>query len=234
MPRKKENDNEYMKTYNQRPKVRERRLRYNEEYYSRPEVKIYQSSSVYKIRRKEYREKYKTETRNRFLDMYGRKCACCGETNVLFLTLDHVQNTVNSVKQKKHSGIGGSEYRRAIKEHRPDIYQILCFNCNCGKNKNKGICPHIKIETREVKYIGMKKYVEKLKLKFFELYGRRCNKCGLSNPWFLTLDHVKDNGRENGKRKPGYIELLRATREYAPQEYQILCFNCNCTKHRVI
>ena len=24
----------------------------------------------------------------------------------------------------------------------PDTIQILCFNCNCGRARNGGICPH--------------------------------------------------------------------------------------------
>lgn len=23
-----------------------------------------------------------------------------------------------------------------------DRYQLLCFNCNCGRHRNGGVCPH--------------------------------------------------------------------------------------------
>lgn len=25
----------------------------------------------------------------------------------------------------------------------PEGYQVLCYNCNCGKSINNGICPHL-------------------------------------------------------------------------------------------
>jgi hypothetical protein len=34
-------------------------------------------------------------------------------------------------------------YRLAAKEYRPDLYEILCYNCNCSKGKH-GYCPHQK------------------------------------------------------------------------------------------
>jgi hypothetical protein len=67
------------------------------------------------------------------------KCACCGETIFEFLTIDHING-------------GGLKHRQLIKRYNiynwlvknnfPEGYQVLCFNCNCGKEINKGICPH--------------------------------------------------------------------------------------------
>lgn len=70
------------------------------------------------------------------------KCACCGENTYDFLTVDHVNN--NGTKERKESGGGGHHnYRRIIKLNFPEGYQILCFNCNCGRAKTKDkICPH--------------------------------------------------------------------------------------------
>jgi len=71
---------------------------------------------------------------------YGNRCKCCGETNELFLTLDHVNND-GHVDRKV--GLGGLPmYRKARIAGYPDIYQLLCFNCNCGRARNGGTCPH--------------------------------------------------------------------------------------------
>lgn len=81
---------------------------------------------------------------NIIIEYYGGKCACCGENNLLFLTVDHKNNNgqedrTNNDKRR----VGGSQlYYRIINNNFPSDYQILCMNCNWGKHRNKGICPH--------------------------------------------------------------------------------------------
>jgi hypothetical protein len=70
---------------------------------------------------------------------YGDKCQCCGESNPLFLTLDHVNND-GHIERKQFSQ--GGLYSRIIQRNFPDIYQLLCWNCNTGKRRNNGVCPH--------------------------------------------------------------------------------------------
>lgn len=67
------------------------------------------------------------------------------------------------------------------------------------------------------------------------MYGGQCNCCGEQIPIFLCLDHVKDNGAEERKRLSGSKNAnrhvyVRATEAYRPDEYQILCWNCNAAK----
>lgn len=74
------------------------------------------------------------------LDAYGgRHCACCGEKNILFLTVDHING--GGAKHRKSIG-NGHIYRWLKRQGYPIGYQILCFNCNCGRARNGGICPH--------------------------------------------------------------------------------------------
>lgn len=71
----------------------------------------------------------------------GYECACCGETEPGFLTLDHANNDGSS--HRKEIGNRGAGIFAWLKKHGyPKGFQILCFNCNCGKARNKGICPH--------------------------------------------------------------------------------------------
>lgn len=72
---------------------------------------------------------------------YGSICNCCGESEPKFLSIDHVNN--DGYKERKSRG-GSSQmlYRNIIKQNFPDTYQILCMNCNTGKSRNNGICPH--------------------------------------------------------------------------------------------
>jgi hypothetical protein len=96
---------------------------------------------------------YKEKLRKQFLDMYGYICACCKEDNIIFLTLDHVQNDGNIDRQR----LGGKEpyrvLREAIKQYDPTKYQVLCFNCNHGKRMNNGVCPHSKELSRKISLI---------------------------------------------------------------------------------
>lgn len=73
----------------------------------------------------------------------GYKCACCGETEPMFLSIDHIDN--NGAEERRsglHSGSGYSFYRWLRKTGFPSGYQVLCMNCQVGKHKNGGVCPH--------------------------------------------------------------------------------------------
>jgi len=73
----------------------------------------------------------------------GYKCACCGETEPMFLTIDHVHNNGNiERKAKLYSGNGTGFYQYIRKQNFPEGYQVLCMNCNTGKHRNGGVCPH--------------------------------------------------------------------------------------------
>lgn len=75
---------------------------------------------------------------------YGRMCNCCGEEEPLFLTIDHVTNDASDdIMKNGHRRAGRPLFVKIIRSAFPDTYQILCFNCNLGKNINKGTCPHI-------------------------------------------------------------------------------------------
>lgn len=71
---------------------------------------------------------------------YGNKCACCGEAEPTFLSIDHVNN--DGAEHRKKIGIGHIFYRWIIDHDFPDTMQLLCCNCNMGKHRNGGICPH--------------------------------------------------------------------------------------------
>lgn len=79
------------------------------------------------------------------LDNYGYKCACCGETEPMFLTVDHRFGTGNKHRREVRR-TSNEWYKAVIEEGFPDCYQILCFNCNLGRERNKGVCPHMEIE----------------------------------------------------------------------------------------
>lgn len=79
----------------------------------------------------------------------GCRCACCGVTDPEFLTLDHINSDGGSHRREvspdgKNWGWGGYQLYRALRQQGfPPGYQVLCMNCNFGRTRNNGICPHI-------------------------------------------------------------------------------------------
>ena len=107
------------------------KLRYN------ADLKKYRSRSAEQAR------EYRAEYRERVLDAYGRKCSCCGETTLQFLTVDHVHNDgYVARKEKQHPVDAAGFYRWLVRNNFPKEFQLLCMNCNFGKSRNNGICPH--------------------------------------------------------------------------------------------
>lgn len=73
----------------------------------------------------------------------GYVCACCGETEPLFLTLDHINNDGGKFRKKYGFKNHGPKFYKWLRDNGyPSGYQVLCSNCNHGKHRNKGICPH--------------------------------------------------------------------------------------------
>jgi hypothetical protein len=85
--------------------------------------------------------KHRYKLRQDILDGYRRKCACCGETEEAFLTIDHVNN--NGAAHRR-SVKGENIYRSIRKNNYPPEYQLLCMNCNWAKRV--GECPHKRSE----------------------------------------------------------------------------------------
>ena len=67
---------------------------------------------------------------------YGGSCICCSENIICFLAIDHIDGGGN-----KHIKSVGKLYNWLVRKDFPPGFQTLCFNCNTGKQKNKGICP---------------------------------------------------------------------------------------------
>ena len=86
--------------------------------------------------------KYWADLRHGAIMAYGGyRCACCGETEPKFLSLDHVFN--DGSQHRKEVGGRGSQIFKWLRDHGyPAGFQVLCMNCNHGKALNGGVCPH--------------------------------------------------------------------------------------------
>lgn len=65
------------------------------------------------------------------------KCACCGESNINFLTIEHINN--NGAEHRRQ--INHNLYHWLIKNNFPYGFSVLCWNCNSSKGKFS-ICGH--------------------------------------------------------------------------------------------
>lgn len=134
---------QHREDHNERQKFRTERAR-NEGLClacgCRPQLPGYKHCRVCKDRSKEYWDNLRCEVRA----AYGGCCQCCGETGILFLTVDHVLNNGAAHRRYlKMSGAGHTFYLWLKKQGFPqEDFQLLCMQCNWGKKMNGGICPH--------------------------------------------------------------------------------------------
>jgi hypothetical protein len=93
----------------------------------------------------------RNNTRNRALRVqvlthYSKgkpKCACCGESNIEFLALDHIHG--GGRKQRQEIKIRWWEWVR--RSGYPEGFRVLCHNCNQSLGVY-GYCPHQQGESR--------------------------------------------------------------------------------------
>lgn len=133
---------------------------YNKEYWIKNRVRLKEKKDLYN---KEYRlknkkpinKKYyinnKERLRNLRLDVlkhYGGdmpSCKCCGENGLVFLAIDHINGDGNKHRKEIFKDGKGNIISWIIKNNYPDLFQILCHNCNNAKSI-LGSCPHDSID----------------------------------------------------------------------------------------
>ncbi|MDE1839961.1 MAG: hypothetical protein KGH87_08590 [Thaumarchaeota archaeon] len=92
-----------------------------------------------------YMKNYMTNRRKEVIYYYSNgsmSCNCCGENIFLFLDIDHENN--NGAEHRKEQNIdpGSDTVDWIIRNNFPSGFGVLCSNCNVGKHRNGGICPH--------------------------------------------------------------------------------------------
>ena len=119
--------------------------------YSRDYARIWRANNPERNRQR--KREYNSKIKMRVMRTYSKSnepfCACCGENILQFLSIDHINN--DGAKHRKILGNGKSRggtsgqkmYEWLIKNNFPSGFQVLCMNCNCGKERNGGVCPHV-------------------------------------------------------------------------------------------
>ena len=127
------------KDYREKKKVtetkeqRSARLAYALAYYGEHSEKLTEHG-------RQYRASLKLSTFRQYSKEIP-ECACCGENNIEFLSMDHVDG--NGAEHRRNTGCGTGDvmYRWLRRHGYPAGFQVLCFNCNQAKGR-LGQCPH--------------------------------------------------------------------------------------------
>lgn len=126
-------------------RTKEAKIRWNREHNT-PERKAIIAKSI-RERTPEQRDKFNAGQRKIFARLkrevvagYGGECSCCGESEIKFLSVDHV-NRDGSEHRKRYGARGAPFYRWIKRSNFPTTLRILCYNCNCAIGFS-GYCPH--------------------------------------------------------------------------------------------
>jgi hypothetical protein len=106
--------------------------------------------------------------------------------------------------------------------------KYICTECLKIYNQNKYQKHKQNIRAKQ------KQYEINNKQKIIQEYGGKCVCCGENRFEFLTIDHINNDGaieRKNTNQGTGgklYRWLIK--NNYPKNNYQLLCYNCNCAK----
>lgn len=85
---------------------------------------------------------YKRRLKAEMVAAYGGRCECCGEAEITFLTLEHVNRDGADHKRRLGTNGGHAIWLDLKKRGWPkDGFTLLCWNCNCS-TKNGAACAH--------------------------------------------------------------------------------------------
>lgn len=87
-----------------------------------------------------YHREHAARQKREVMDKYGGVCACCGESRIEFLAIDHING--GGGKHRRETGGGGSNFYRWLRNNNfPEGFRVLCHNCNQAIG-HFGHCPH--------------------------------------------------------------------------------------------
>lgn len=92
-----------------------------------------------KIKHSESQKASRRRLKEEVFSHYGMSCACCGESELVFLQIDHIHNDGSRHRKLVPSS---QLYKWLKKKGFPPGFQTLCANCN--QAKRFGECPHQK------------------------------------------------------------------------------------------
>lgn len=166
-------------------------------------------------------------------DGKGFKCAACRERND--------RSHAKQYKQRTDDGLCTYCGRVPAKPGRKQCERCLAARCQQDKKrrkqkKDKGLCSCGRVpkpgRTRcaqcSTRY---HRHYQKLRDQVFAAYGGyKCACCGETQPKFLQIDHVDNDGAEHRRETGGSIYSWLKKNGFPQKGFQVLCANCNSAK----
>ncbi|MGH7259863.1 MAG: hypothetical protein ACREI9_04190 [Nitrospiraceae bacterium] len=187
-----------------------------------------------------------SEDVKRFL---GGKCVCCKIGEAELLSVDHVKNDGGGIKRRKNHYYyreivaafesGDSDRVSSVTAQ----YALRCYNCNWSKFVRRGLCLH---EGGKLPKVGEQAmYFREIDGEVKRYLGCSCVCCGEVGRDFLSVDHVAGDGLKGRRNSNGtrnkyayYFQIRKVFKagdadaiEGIRKKFQILCRNCNSSKH---
>jgi 5-methylcytosine-specific restriction endonuclease McrA len=196
-------------------------MAFNMTAYRTPYMKEYRAGHLEETRQLD-RDRY-ARVRKQALTLLGGICLGCGESELEFMTIDHVHDDGAVERSTKHHRqifadiVAG---RVSLDRYRP-----LCRNCNDSRF----------ITSQHATSNPQKDRDRETKFELFTLMGGFCScpPCGIRNHLKLSVDHINNDGASRraseGTGARFYGKILRG--ELSLTDFQLLCFNCNYSKH---
>ncbi len=112
----------------------------------REDTKVYKHTTIGAAKQAAAQRARNLALKVRIVNHYGDgTCACCGESEIVFLTLDHVNDDGAEHRREltaQGRQVGGAGFYRDLeRDGYPEGFQVLCMNCQLGKRQVDG-CPH--------------------------------------------------------------------------------------------
>ena len=80
------------------------------------------------------------EMKQAIMEAYGGKCECCGENQLIYLSVDHI-NCDGAEHRRELKKSGTKFYEWLVANDYPTGFRVLCMNCNTALGMY-GYCPH--------------------------------------------------------------------------------------------
>ena len=96
--------------------------------------RLYRVANKERIRKQKHA--HRLAVRAEGIAYYGARCACCGELEPMFLTMEHRHG-----RTRGDRATGLQAWVKAKAQGWPNDIELLCFNCNCARGAF-GECPH--------------------------------------------------------------------------------------------
>lgn len=192
--------------------------------------KVHNTTNKYRANHREKiilcSKKYRDNLKYLVFEHYGQFCSLCGEKQVGFLCVDHIEGRQKWGHDRTMTGT--KMYRWLKNNNFPSGFRILCFNCNMKLAYHFGNNEFINDMQRY-----SQKYRKHLREKVIAHYSKRsscCACCGISDIDVLGIDHINGGGNQHRKQIGKDATYLWLVKNNFPEGFQVLCHNCNMSK----